>query len=86
MVDLAGSHSLSGSSSLVGGAADIGSDEALRQQVSSVSVSLLDNLANKNSCLAVLCFKQAQTIIAQQDLPWWEPPKAWAARLRLLCP
>ena len=39
VVDLAGSHSLSGSSSLAGRAADIGSDEALRQQVSSVCVS-----------------------------------------------
>eukprot|EP00891_Asterochloris_glomerata_P009714 jgi/Astpho2/9714/fgenesh1_pg.00149_%23_10_t len=32
VVDLAGSHSLSGGSTLAGGAADIGSDEALRQQ------------------------------------------------------
>lgn len=35
VVDLAGSHSLSGGSTLAGGAADIGSDEALRQQVTS---------------------------------------------------
>ena len=41
VVDLAGSHPLSGSSGLPGGAGDIGSDEALRQQVSFLCLSLV---------------------------------------------